>query len=180
MTELIIDLSNYRETSSARLDEGIYPVVVEDVELTDSRAGNKMIVLYYRVNTPGQAADGKMLIDRLTQTEGALFRTVAFMQAIGLPTPKKKMKLNLNAFLGKHLSVRVEDGEPYNGNIKSEVRDYFKAEGRSTAAEVEDLDVPEFEAPAVAEAAPVEAPQSDDLKLDEGPEVISLDDIDLG
>lgn len=143
MTNMIIDLSNYKETTSAHLEEGTYNVVVEDVEVTEARTGNKMIVLTYRVNAPGTDADGKILIDRLTQTEKAMFRTVGFMQAIGLQTPKKKFKINLNAFLGKHLRVAVEDGEPYQGIVKSEVRDYFKITKPQGVEESEDFDLEE-------------------------------------
>lgn len=193
MTNLIIDLSNYKETTSARLEEGTYNVVVEDVEVTEARTGNKMIVLSYRVNAPGTDADGKILIDRLTQTEKAMFRTVGFMQALGLQTPKKKLKINLNAFLGKHLRVAVEDGEPYQGIVKSEVRDYFRITKPQEVAEAEDLDLDEdFDAGEISEdlnedvesnqkaqTTGEDVAESDNVDT-AAAEVISLDDLDLG
>lgn len=201
MTNLIIDLSNYKETTSARLEEGTYNVVVEDVEVTEARTGNKMIVLSYRVNAPGTDADGKILIDRLTQTEKAMFRTVGFMQAIGLQTPKKKVKINLNAFLGKHLRVAVEDGEPYQGIVKSEVRDYFRITKPQEVAEAEDLDLEEdlaedFDAGEISDDSTdydedqakinqksqttgEDVAESDNVDT-AAAEVISLDDLDLG
>lgn len=180
MTELIIDLTNYRDSSSAHIPEGTYAVVVEDAELTKSSKGNPMINLWLRVN--GGEHDGATLVDRLTQTEAALFRTVAFMQAIGMPTPKKRLKLNLQQFIGKHLMVEVEDGDPYRGRIKSEVRGYLRSKN-APAAEQNDLDDLEDEGVEDEQTAPTEAAApaaAATTVVDDGPVEVDLETIDLG
>lgn len=139
---VIIDLQNYKDTSGGRVEPGEYVVTVEDTEVTESKAGNPMIVLFLRVT--GGEYDGITLIDRLPQTSKALFRTVAFMQALGLPTPKKRFKINTGKFLNKRVLVTVDDGEPYQGRVKSEVRGYSRmTSGRDAVADADEADLDE-------------------------------------
>src|SRR5690606_14023648 len=143
MSEFIVDLSNYRDTSGARVKPGRYRVQVEDAELAKASSGNQMINLWFRI--VGGEFNGQTLVDRLVLTEKSLFRVVGFMNAIGLPTPKKRIKVNLRKFIGKTLDVDVDDGEPYRGSVRSEVRGYLRVAKSDTPAdedldEIEDLD----------------------------------------
>lgn len=133
--DLIIDLSNYKDRVGSRVAPGRYRVQVEDAELTESAAKNPMVNLWFRI--AGGEFDGQTVTDRLVLTEKSLFRVVGFMQAIYLPTPKKRLKLNLRQFVGKTLEIDVEDGEPYNGRVRSEVRGYVRV-ARAETAELED------------------------------------------
>jgi Protein of unknown function (DUF669) len=132
-TEVTIDLTNYKDRVGQQIKPGRYRVIVDDAELDTSKQGNQMINLWLRV------ADGPfasaVIIDRLVNTDKSLFRIVAFMQAIGMPTPKKRLRFNVRSFVGKTLEVDVEDGEPYNGRVKSEVRGYMRVEGADAAAD---------------------------------------------
>ena len=203
--ELIVDLTNYKDRVGNRVAPGRYTVIVEDVESDTSKAGNPMVNTWLRVQ--GGDFDGATIIDRLTVTEKALFRVVGFMQAVGLPTPKKKFKMNPRVFVGKTLDIDVEDGEPYNGRVKSEVRGYMRSTGKSPAAdEGTDLDDLETDtetasaAPAEEKAAeptaetgaadpaasPVENPPAaaeteatDEVTLDLDSDSVDLDSIDL-
>lgn len=201
MSEFILDLTNYRETSSARVEPGDYTVEVEAAELTKAKSsGNPMVVLNLRI--VGTEFDGLTLIDRLTLTEKAMFRVVAFMQAIGLPTPRKKFKLSTARFVGKRLTVTVEDDDPYQGTIKSVVRGYARPakdepDGGTTpgadeddlfgAEEAEDLDADfDGEEDEVVEPAPAPAPAPRKAAPAPGPlpeeydeEYADLDDVDL-
>lgn len=126
----VLDLTNYKDRVGQRVSPGRYRVIVEDAEMDKSKAGNQMINLWLRV--VGGEFEGATIIDRLTISEKSLFRVVGFMQAIGLPTPKKRLSLNLAVFTGKLLDIDVEDGEPYNGRVKSEVRGYLRIQGAAT------------------------------------------------
>lgn len=191
MSTLIIDLTNYKDTSGARVPEDTYRVVVEDAEVKKSKAGNDMVVLYLRVL--GGPYDGSTILDRLPLSERALFRVVEFMQGIGLPTPRKRLQLKLDTIIGRQVDVRVEDGEPYNGRIKSEVREYIRVV-KPASAEPEDLDPEDedddLEDPEVVKASQAEAkastktPVSEDTEdFDEGSDevesVINVDDLDI-
>lgn len=187
-----IDLSNYKDRVGSRVKPGRYRVLVEDAELDKSKAGNTMINMWLRV-VGGEFA-GSTLVDRLTITEKSLFRVVGFMQAIGLPTPKKRVQLNLSTFVGKQLDVDVEDGEPYNGRTKSEVRGYLRIPAGERAATVPaDLPPVEDEGPTMVERsepvsdgwAQVLPPQDADFldtidDLGEEPEDLTLDEVNLG
>lgn len=183
--ELVVDLSNYKDRVGSRVAPGRYRVQVEDVEATKSQAGNPMVNLWFRVI--GGEFDGQTVVDRLTLSDKALFRVVGFMQSIGLPTPKKRLKLNIRSWVGKVLDIDVEDGEPYNGRVRSEVRAYMRtAGGSSTAgADLEDeftepetdgsaTDLPEV-APEVASEAATPVPETAVIPEDG----LDLDDIEL-
>ena len=174
--KVTIDLSNYKDRGGSRVAEGTYRVLVEDAEQTEARSGNAMIKLFFRIQ--GGEFDGATIVDRLVLTEKSLFRVVGFMQAIGLPTPKKKLAISLNQFIGKHLDIQVEDGEPYNGRVKSEVRGYAKVKKSEKQSEddLADLDVDSQQVEHDTEAAEEKAtpkPESND----ESSEDVDLDDL---
>lgn len=179
MSKVVIDLSNYKDTRSARVPEGRYRVQVEDVEEAKARTGATMLVLYLRIM--GGDQDGANLVERMTLSERALFRVVSFMQAIGLPTPKKRLAVDISKWRGKVVDVDVADGEPYNGQVNSEVKAFLKPAKVETAVaeDIEDIDTAEAEEPAATEAP--ETTGSDDTEVaSEGTTgEIDLDDIDL-
>lgn len=132
-----IDLTNYKETTSARVAPGRYSVVVTSADQDESKAGNPMIVLNLTIN--GGEFDGSTLVDRLALTEKAMFRVVAFMQALGLKTPKEKFRVNLDSWVGRSLSVDVDD-DTYQGRTSSRVVGYIR-DTAPAAKEERDLDV---------------------------------------
>lgn len=189
MSEFILDLSNYKDRVGARVDPGRYRVRVDDAEMDKSKAGNPMVNLWLTIQ--GGEFEGMTLTDRLTLTERSLFRVVGFMQAIGMPTPKKRLKLSTDKFVGRILDVDVEDGDPYNGRIKSEVRGYIKVTGAAATTEadldLDDLDTtpasePEPTAEASSGTTPAATPEPVSVAAAGGsdtPEVIDLDTLDL-
>jgi hypothetical protein len=136
--EMIIDLSNYKDRVGSRVAPGRYRVQVEDTEAAESNAHNPMVNLWLRIM--GGQYDGSTIVDRLTITDKSMFRVVGFMQAIGLPTPKQKLRINIQQFRGKVLEIDVVDGEPYNSRIKSEVRSYYRIEKTQGAADDDEVD----------------------------------------
>lgn len=179
---MVIDLSNYKDRVGSRVIPGRYRVVVEDVEADQSKAGNPMINLWLRIQ--GGEFDGQTLVDRLTVTEKALFRVVGFLNAIGMPTPKKRLQINPQKFLGQVLDVDVDDGEPYNGRVKSEIKGYLRVpkEQRNSGADEGEFEggdgLGEFAAETTsnpAESKPESAPAAE-ASDDEG---VNLDDLDL-
>lgn len=144
MTQPVIDLSNYKDRSGGRVEEGTYKAVVEDVEYGKSKSDKPMFTIWFRI-IEGPFKDVE-LIDRLTQTENAMFRTVSFLQAIGQYPGKKKFQVNMRAWIGRRIDLEVRDGEPYNGRVKSEVAGHIRpsdqsgAESSATSDAVGDLD----------------------------------------
>lgn len=186
--DITLDFSNYKDRVGGRVTPGRYTVTVEDTEADKSNAGNVMINVWLRVT--GGEFDGTTIIDRLTQTEKALFRTVNFMQALGLPTPHKRLKVNIRSWVGRRLEVDVEDGEPYLGRVKSEVRGYNKlpkgAGGGPTVADLDGLD--EFNPDSPVDPGPAAPPMEDPwampatetASVEGGPEEVDLDTLNLG
>lgn len=125
MGRVTIDLTKYRNTFGDHVSPGRYRVVVDDVSSDKpSKAGNPMINVWFRI--VGGEFDGATIADRLVLTEKALFRVVAFLQALGVATPRKRLSFNTDSWKGKALEVDVRDGEPYNGSVRSEVAGYLR------------------------------------------------------
>ena len=192
-SNIVIDLSNYKDSGNVRIPEGRYRAIVDDVDLDKSRAGNTMIKVWMRVL--GGEHDGAVILDRLTLTDKAMFRVVGFMQGIGIKTPKKKLQINLKTFLKRQADIEVVDGEPYNGRIRSEIAQYIRiAQPKAEESSEDDLDAleaaTEDEAPAAkpAKASPAEevSEDSDENPWDAGEDSdsvdvddLSIDDLDL-
>lgn len=161
-----VDLSNYRDLTGERVPPGRYTLVIEDVDHTKAGTGSVGIQVWFRIH--GGEMDGSTLVERFYyqgpdgKPSGALFRLVGLMQAIGMPTPKKKLSLRPEQFIGKRLMADVDDGEPYNGRVSSEIRGFMRAGGNEDGGtqDAADLDLPSTEG---------EAPSEVDLeKLDLG------------
>lgn len=187
--DLIIDLSNYKDRLGSRVKPDRYRVVVEDAEAAESAAKNPMVNLWFKII--GGEFDGMTVTDRLVLTEKSLFRVVGFMQAISLPTPKQKIRINPRQFVGKTLEIDVEDGEPYNGRVRSEVRAYYKIAGANKApAEASDdfEGLEEFTAPSTSDkvadlpetapAAPAQVAQPSEVEKAIAAESATSDDAD--
>lgn len=169
-----IDLSNFKDRSSAHLTPGKYLVRVIDAELTETKKGDPMVNLFYAV--VGGVHDGEPLIDRLTLTEKAAWRVVKVLRALGVKVEKRNMQIPFKQIVGRTLVVTVEDGEPYNGEVRSEIRDYAPGaswEGASPAtAPVADLPEATVEVDAEVER---EFPVADEI-VDAAPNEIAVPD----
>ena len=177
---LTFDFTNYKDTSTAHVAPGTYHAEVSDFEETISKAGNAMFVVYLEITSGPHA--GQQIIDRLPQTEKAMFRSAAFLQALGVKIAKKRISLNPRSLLGRPVDIVVEDGEPYNSRVKSEVREYLRAT-KPAKAEPEgdpmaDGDEIASPAPAVEPAKPeLDATVEDAVEIDV--DALDIDDLDL-
>lgn len=178
---IVVDLTNYKDRRGSRVEPGKYAVVVEDVESNKSNAGNPYLTVWLRIDQEGEHK-GETLLDRLVLTEKSLWRLVAFLQAINVPTPRKRLSVPYRLLIGKRLVVDVEDGDPYNGSVRSEVRGYAKA---AQAAEEAGGDLGDIKEEETAEESAPEAPKeeapaaaSEAVETD-APETVNLDEIEL-
>nr|DAP28388.1 MAG TPA: Protein of unknown function (DUF669) [Caudoviricetes sp.] len=175
---LTFDFTNYKDTSSARVAPGTYRAEVSDFEETTSKSDNVMFVVYLEILEGPHA--GQQIIDRLPQTKKAMFRSAAFLQALGVKLAKKKIALNPKSLIGRPVDIVVEDGEPYNGRVKSEVREYLRATKPVKAASEPDPMGGEDEVDDPAPASEPAKPSSeaeDVVELDV--DALDIDDLDL-
>lgn len=176
---LTFDFTNYKDTSTAHVAPGTYHAEVSDFEETTSKAGNAMFVIYLEITEGAHA--GQQIIDRLPQTEKAMFRSAAFLQALGVKIAKKKIALNPRSLIGRPVDIVVEDGEPYNGRVKSEVREYLRstkpAESKPAAADPMADEAEEAPAPAEPTTPELDATVEDAVELDV--DALDIYDLDL-
>lgn len=174
---LTFDFTNYKDTSTAHVAPGTYRAEVSDFEETTSKAGNAMFVVYLEITEGAHA--GQQIIDRLPQTEKAMFRSAAFLQALGVKIAKKRIALNPRALIGRPVDIVVEDGEPYNGRVKSEVREYLRATkpAESEPAAADPMADEAEEASAEPAKPEPDATVEDAVELDV--DTLDIDDLDL-
>ena len=176
---LTFDFTNYKDTSTAHVPAGTYHAEVSDFKETTSKAGNAMFVVYLEIAEGAHA--GQQIIDRLPQTEKAMFRSAAFLQALGVKIAKKKIALNPRSLIGRPVDIVVEDGEPYNGRVKSEVREYLRATKPAKAGPTESDpmadEVEEADSPAEPAKPELDATAEDAVELDV--DALDIDDLDL-
>ena len=176
---LTFDFTNYKDTSTAHVAPGTSHAEVSDFEETTSKAGNTMFVVYLEITEGAHA--GQQIIDRLPQTEKAMFRSAAFLQALGVKIAKKKIALNPRSLIGRPVDIVVEDGEPYNGKVKSEVREYLRAtKPVADKPEADPLDDAEDGVEEAVQAKPAPAPaQAADESAEIDVDALDIDDLDL-
>lgn len=173
---LTFDFTNYKDTSTAHVPAGTYHAEVADFEETVSKADNVMFVVYLRIIEGPYA--GQQIIDRLPQTERAMFRSAAFLQALGVKIAKKKIALNPKSLIDRPVDIIVEDGEPYNGRVKSEVREYLRAT-KPAKAEPDAADPLADAEDEVEEDAPVKPASAEDDSVEIDVDALDIDDLDL-
>jgi hypothetical protein len=175
---LTFDFTNYKDTSTAHVAPGTYHAEVSNFEDTTSKAGNVMFVVYLEI-TEGAYA-GQQIIDRLPQTEKAMFRSAAFLQALGVKIARKKIALNPSSLIGRPVDIVVEDGEPYNGRVKSEVREYLRATKPAKAEPKDDPMADTFaESEATAESAKPELDTAAEDAVELDVDALDIDNLDL-
>jgi hypothetical protein len=141
--DLILDLTNYKDTQGDYVNPGTYTAVIEDAEIgKSSQKQTPQLQVWLRI--VGGEFDGSNLVEQLYLTEGSTFRVVAFLRALGIKTPKGVLRLKLRSIINRRVDVVVIDNE-YNNKVRSRVdeyRKYVKPAGEGASG---DLDFSEFE-----------------------------------
>ena len=110
-----------------------------------------------------------------------MFRSAAFLQALGVKIAKKKIALNPKSLLDRPVDIVVEDGEPYNGRVKSEVREYLRAtkpaESKPAASDPMADEAEEAHATAEPAKPELDATVEDAVELDV--DALDIDYLDL-
>ena len=127
-----VDFSQATDSGRVRVDPGKYPVEVANAKVETSKAGNEMIVVYYRfLDGP---AEGRTIRDNFVLLPQSLWVLRNFLESIGLNVPGKKVPLDVRKFKGRKLVIEVSDAEPYNGRVSSEVDDYLPADADTSGS----------------------------------------------
>lgn len=148
--QITIPLSNYKSNGD-RIAPGTYNVIVDDLEMGEtSGQGGKpkkpMLSVWFRV-LDGEYADS-VVKDRFLFQDNMLWRLAAFLQGLGIKTPKKDFRISADRLLNKKLVITVDDGKPFRGRVSTEVQGYARLEKTVEQAEhaaddsaLDDLDV---------------------------------------
>lgn len=167
------DLTNFKDRSGSKVPEGRYRVRITDTEMGQaSTTGAPMMTVFLEI--VGGEFSGSALVDRITVQDNTLFRVVNFLQGLGFKTERKRLRLDTSKFLNRVVDVDVADGEPYRGEVRSEIRGYVRV-AKSEASSDDGADLPEEAAAPAPEKAADDAPQgvADDGAIDD------IDEIEL-
>lgn len=173
-----LDLKSYKSMMSDRVTPGTYTVEITSIDPNDRTREGKPQMLVNLLTLDGEDA-GSELVERLPldPSSKAMFRTVGFLSAMGVPTPRKKIRFDEQRLIGRKLQVEVADNE-FGGRTTSQVQSWIRiARTESTEGDLDDLEnaaeaaLANEEAPTApsveaAEEAPAQTPDSADLDLD--------------
>jgi len=124
-----------------RFPEGDYVAKVTKVDEATSKNDNKMWVFTIQVKHNGQVGEyGHYCILEAKH----LWKIRSLWGAAGVVIPKKRVKLDPNAIVGKMIGVTLEDTE-YNGKLQSEVRATIPVADVQGNADDEDIEDDEEE-----------------------------------
>ena len=153
-----VDLSGYVNTRGGYLKPGKYTLVVEDVDTMTSKAGNPMWKVTSSV-VDGESK-GETVVDFLTITQKAMFRVVAFLNGLGIPTPKKSLSIPKSMMVGKMFEATVDD-DSYGGSVSSKIQSY------ASVAQPGSADLPDDDQDELREETAQVDPDDADLAADE-------------
>lgn len=178
MAKITVPLSNYMDRRGGRVEEGTYAMRVADVTVGETKNGDLMLTTYLVIQGHGEA-DGTTIVDRFFPAmESAQWRFVSFLQALGVRTPRKNFQLDTDSLKGRRLDVTVQDGDPYQGVIRSEPVGYARAAATpSSGGDLEDVTADAGDSD-VAEAESVAAEDSTSGSVVDMDDELSLDDIE--
>lgn len=166
------DLTNFKDRSGSKVPEGRYRVRITDTEMGQTKTtGSPMMTVFLEI-IGGEFA-GSTLVDRITVQENTLFRVVGFLQGLGFKTERKRIRLDTAKFHNRVVDVDVADGEPYRGEVRSEIKGYVRVSKAEKTDEASGDDLPE-EPAAEPEKANAAEPETATAVSDDG----AIDDID--
>lgn len=142
MTIGIEDLSGVDAwKGGAILPPGRHLVEIDDCTEGKSSNQHPQIEASYRAVTGDY--EGGTLRDWIVITAGSLGRVRAFLEAAGVDIPQGSFQLDVNKLIGKRLYI-VAANEPYNGQDRTKVKGYEKADQASSGngAQAKTSDIP--------------------------------------
>jgi hypothetical protein len=145
-----VDFSGVKSGGGVRVAPGDYVVKVKSATVKASAAGKPMIV--WMLSGLNGALKGQEIKHITSLQPQALFNLRNLLLALKVNVAQGKMKIVPENYVGKTCGITVEDGEPYKGNVKSEVQAVWpfsvidgkvKREALPTGDELEDDETPE-------------------------------------
>lgn len=190
MANFTLDLSNYKEKVSCTVPDGRYLTRVTDSEIGESRKGEAKATVWLTIEDGSYK--GEQFVTTLMLEGKGIFKTVEFLNALGQPTPRKRLTINTNAWANKLVYIDSVPGREFAGKTPSDVGGFVRYVAGQESEPYQDSEpmdraevgADEFAtAPELAEevngdpSAP-ESEQHEPVKVPDEPETISLSDID--
>lgn len=138
VTKLTVDMSNVPERReggrSAHVPPGDYLLKLTDAYFTKVKAGNKnagkpMAVWIFSIEKPASHKSAGSIYYRTGLWEEAVFSFRNLLQDLlnGKAIPKRAVDVDLKKYIGKLVGATLDDAEPYNNRVKSEIINTFTA-----------------------------------------------------
>lgn len=111
----------------ARIAEGDYRATVAKIEQTETKEDHRsMLCVHYKISEgkkKGTVLKEYIVLVGNDEKKDTLWKLRQLLEAMGKTVPSKPFNLNIDKLIGGEIAITVEDGDPYKGRIKSEVRD---------------------------------------------------------
>jgi Protein of unknown function (DUF669) len=162
---------------SAHLPEGDYTAKVKEAKLGKSSEKETPGILMTWIITGPKKYKGKTIRDSLWLSDKALWRVRQTLEALGVPVPSKKVKVDPRKMVGKEAAITLED-EEYEGKVRSRVTDCFLLSEYEELQEDTDEELDEDEDEEEDEDEDTDD-DDDDEDEDDDDEEEEIEDVDL-
>lgn len=184
MANFTLDLSNYKEKVSCTVPDDRYLTRVTDSEIGESRKGDAKATVWLTIEDGPYK--GEQFVTTLMLEGKGIFKTVEFLNALGQPTPRKRLTINTNAWSNKLVYIDSVPGREFAGKTPSDVGGFVRYVAGQESEPYQDSEpmdrtepvVDEFEATLAAEPEDAADTPVQDSPPSSDPETISLSDLD--
>lgn len=114
------DFTDVEDNDFTPVPKGEYPAVLFDVNLKETRAGDDMYVLIFKI--AGGDQKGKQLFLNLPVMKSTMWKIKQTLVGLGMQVPKSAMSIDFDALMGRKCNVVVDHRE-YDNKIYADVKE---------------------------------------------------------
>lgn len=122
------DFSNVESNEFKPLTEGIYPAYLYDTDLRETKNGDDMYVLVFKVSEESEAS-GRQLYLNLPVMQKTMWKIKEVLNALGVDT-SGQVQVDFDELLGTKVNLDVGNRE-YQGKVYDDVRKVYKSKDQS-------------------------------------------------
>lgn len=133
VTALTVDFSGVEDRraggTAAHVQEGDYLLKLQEASVIQNKSGDGQHVLWIWGITKGPEASARPIYHRTSLKPENLWALRNILtDLLGKDIPKKSLNIDFAKYQGRSIGATLEDGEPYDGKVRSQIAQTFPAD----------------------------------------------------
>lgn len=125
---ILVDMEGV-ESGGRKVDDGDYTAVVHKVEQKESKEGNEMLVVQWKITS--KSSKGSIVYDNVSLLPQALWRLKTILECIGEEVPDGVLELDPDDLVGKEARIEITN-EKYEGKDRPKITGFGSLEDKGT------------------------------------------------